>query len=264
MSSKNLEEHKKKLVEFWNTDKRYYKMIQDEFDEEYVKEERRAVVSFIKNGIVLDVACGFGGAGTFMPAKTAYVGIDISKQALRMGKRLNKKFNFVSGDVELLPFADSSVDNIICLYSFEHFFKPKEILDEMFRILKPCGRIIIRSPSHDNIFNIPESLKMQLKPKPKRYKYYIKRFIKYFQPGYNPTIIEKPDVLEHEYKSDTDLTNIITIRETKRYFEQNKAMKIIHLKHHKNFYNKGPLKYWNTPLFIVVEKTSEMSKDICD
>ncbi len=47
---------------------------------------------------------------------------------------------------EQLPFADNSVDAVVCESLLEHVPKPKVIVDEMFRVLKKGGQMYIVIP----------------------------------------------------------------------------------------------------------------------
>lgn len=41
-----------------------------------------------------------------------------------------------------LPFEDNLFDNIFCAHQLERFFKPQDLADELYRVLKPNGRLI--------------------------------------------------------------------------------------------------------------------------
>jgi SAM-dependent methyltransferase len=53
----------------------------------------------------------------------------------------------VVGDIHAIPLPDSSVDAIICSSVLEHVYDPLRAMEEMRRILKPGGRILLFVPS---------------------------------------------------------------------------------------------------------------------
>ncbi len=52
----------------------------------------------------------------------------------------------VIGDAHLLPYADSSVDSIYCEAVLEHLTDPWLAVAEMFRVLKPEGKVVAITP----------------------------------------------------------------------------------------------------------------------
>ncbi len=253
---KNLKnEHKSKnpLYDFWKTNLNYYKMIQDDSHKQHTQLLKTELTSFVNNGDVLDVACGACEIKRFLGKKVEYYGIDVSDTGLKEGKKAFKNVTLFKGDVENLPFNGNFFENVLCLYSLEHFIEPKKVVLEMIRVLKKDGLLVMAAPSHDNVFNIPESLKMQLTTRSRKYRYYIHRIKKYFDRDYNPQIITEPDVLKYPYHSDNDLTHVVTIRETLKILKKSN-MKVVFLKTEKRWYNKLFMKYWNMPLFVVARK----------
>ncbi|NMN95507.1 class I SAM-dependent methyltransferase [Antrihabitans stalactiti] len=98
---------------------------------------------------VLDIGCGPGnftgwfGAQAF-PGGLA-VGVDASHQMLRRAVADNSgpAVAYVRGDAEKLPFADSVADAVSCLAALYLINKPFDAIEEIFRVLKPGGRIVI-------------------------------------------------------------------------------------------------------------------------
>jgi SAM-dependent methyltransferase len=52
----------------------------------------------------------------------------------------------IVGDIHNLPFADNSVDAIICIAILEHVEEPQKAVREMYRVLKPGGYCYIHVP----------------------------------------------------------------------------------------------------------------------
>ena len=52
----------------------------------------------------------------------------------------------IVGDIHHLPFADNSIDAIICIYVLEHVEDPQLAVREMLRVLKPGGFCYVQTP----------------------------------------------------------------------------------------------------------------------
>jgi len=52
----------------------------------------------------------------------------------------------IVGDIHSIPLANESTDAILCLAVLEHVKNPIKAMEEMYRILKPGGRILIYVP----------------------------------------------------------------------------------------------------------------------
>lgn len=98
---------------------------------------------------VLDVACGTGEFERLIlkenPSQNM-VGVDISEEMLAIAQQKlqpypNVRFQRVS--VSALPFSDASFDTVISANAFHYFDDPNIALQEMKRVLKPHGNLII-------------------------------------------------------------------------------------------------------------------------
>ncbi len=58
----------------------------------------------------------------------------------------NKDKEVFFGDVNNLSFADKFFDNIICLEVFEYLKTPQKAINEIYRVLKPNGVLILSCP----------------------------------------------------------------------------------------------------------------------
>jgi SAM-dependent methyltransferase len=90
---------------------------------------------------ILDVGCGT------MPyrhlfAATSYVGLEVESSGARQEVKFPTEwFNGVK-----LEKPDSSVDAVICTQVLEHADQHEELLREIYRVLKPGGRLIVTVP----------------------------------------------------------------------------------------------------------------------
>ncbi len=55
------------------------------------------------------------------------------------------KHTDVAGDVHRLPFQDESFEAVVCLNAFEHYRDPAAAMEEIRRVLKPGGRVLIHT-----------------------------------------------------------------------------------------------------------------------
>jgi ubiquinone/menaquinone biosynthesis C-methylase UbiE len=61
------------------------------------------------------------------------------------------RVRYVAGDSEHLPFADGSFDVVTCSNSFHHYPHQKRVVQDMRRVLRPGGRLIIIDGFRDNV-----------------------------------------------------------------------------------------------------------------
>lgn len=93
---------------------------------------------------VLDLAAGTGTSSEPFAADGAFVvPSDFSIGMLQVGKRRRPDLPFVAGDATRLPFADESFDAVTISFGLRNINEPKAALSEMYRVLKPGGRIVI-------------------------------------------------------------------------------------------------------------------------
>src|SRR5262245_54284609 len=90
--------------------------------------------------VVLDIGCGHADALEPVFARTPYTyGIDPDAEALRKNRIIKHP---TVGMADHLPFADHSFDLIVTAWVFEHLEQPERVCREIYRTLKPGGRLI--------------------------------------------------------------------------------------------------------------------------
>ena len=103
--------------------------------------------------IVLDIASGEG-YGSFLLANYAskVIGVDISKEAIWNSREKYNKDNleYMVGSCSDIPLADNSVDIVISFETIEHHNQHKQMMQEIKRVLRPLGILLISSPDKYN------------------------------------------------------------------------------------------------------------------
>ena len=116
---------------------------------EYVISETDSDIS-----IIIDVGCGSAWvAKHFLKLGKKVISLDISK--INPQKALDKypssnHFGIVA-DSYKLPFDDNSFDLIIASEIIEHVINPNDFVNELFRALRPGGKLILSTPYKEKL-----------------------------------------------------------------------------------------------------------------
>lgn len=123
---------------------------------------RRNVRNHAEEGMkILEVGCGPGSFAEDL------VGLDVtcldpSAEMLRVAKkrvdsarksRGEKPAKYVEAIAESIPLPDDTFDRVFCLFSFRDFQDKKKGLEEIFRVLKPGGQVVICDAGKANWFH---------------------------------------------------------------------------------------------------------------
>ncbi|GMT41331.1 MAG: hypothetical protein IEMM0001_2066 [bacterium] len=107
---------------------------------------------------VLDVCCGPGMLTAAALARGAQtVGIDFSAEVVKIASSNVPDAAIHKGDAQSLPFADTSFDAVVCGFGIIHVPDPQKALSEMYRVLKPDGRVAVsvwEAPNPNNGFGL--------------------------------------------------------------------------------------------------------------
>lgn len=147
---KTAEEYKKlSISEFTKAARNYennkagiYKMCRKDYPP--ILEEIRGD-SFNK---LLDAGCGTAPMISLLSEEypdAHFTGLDLTPEMISQAKK--KKIanaEFVVGDCENMPFEDGSFDVVINSQSFHHYPDPQAFFNEVARVLKPGGKLVLR------------------------------------------------------------------------------------------------------------------------
>jgi SAM-dependent methyltransferase len=94
------------------------------------------------SGVVVDIGCGDRWGENHIAAECLYIGLDYPPTAMRL---YNSRPN-VFADAAKLPFADESIDTVLLFQTLEHVERPLEAVEEIFRVLRAGGCLLLSVP----------------------------------------------------------------------------------------------------------------------
>lgn len=112
----------------------------------------------LKDKIVLDIASGEGyGSNILASYAKSVTGVDISNEAVEHAIIKYKKDNlkYIQGDATRIPLDDNSIDVVVSFETIEHHDKHIEMIQEIKRVLKSVGTLIISSPDKYYYSDVP-------------------------------------------------------------------------------------------------------------
>jgi methionine biosynthesis protein metW len=93
---------------------------------------------------ILDLAAGTGASSAEIARSGArVVACDLSAGMIEVGRNRHPDIEFVQGDAMDLPFEDQSFDAVTISYGLRNVPDPKRALEEMARVVRPGGRLVV-------------------------------------------------------------------------------------------------------------------------
>ena len=119
------------------------------FTDAEVLEKIRAATGPTTTMRILDLGCGPGIVSAALAAQAKeVVAFDLTPEMLEKARQRCKEarvsnLRFELGRAEELPFADRSFDAVVTRLTFHHFPEPQRPMEEMVRVTRPTGKIIV-------------------------------------------------------------------------------------------------------------------------
>ncbi len=132
------------------------------------KRWRKKAISTLENGSparVLDVATGTADLSIELARRlpeSQITGVDISEKMLDIGrkkvvkKKLDQRIELLYGDSEALEFPDHHFDAVTAAFGVRNFENLEAGLQEMNRVLKPGGQLVVLEFSRPRIFPLKQ------------------------------------------------------------------------------------------------------------
>jgi len=121
---------------------KFVRFCDSEFGKKIVKKEAEYVYNELRNcEKILDVGCGIGSFEQNLPSLNI-IGLDISEEMLEEARKRSSKA-FVQGNAEKLQFEDSTFDAVFTVTTLEFLDDYKKAVEEMARVTKPKGKILV-------------------------------------------------------------------------------------------------------------------------
>ncbi|WP_423861327.1 class I SAM-dependent methyltransferase [Arachnia propionica] len=133
--------------------RRYWDRTATRYDERVARVEERYLVPSRRwvceraVGEVLEVAVGSGLNLPHYPPEAKLIGVDLSEGMLQLARRraatARCEVELLRTDGSRLPFEDESFDAVVCTFSLCGFPDPRAGVEEMVRVLRPGGSLLL-------------------------------------------------------------------------------------------------------------------------
>lgn len=146
-STDDLERANQKVRRSWAKQARRYDESMGFFERRVFGEGHREWACSRASGDTLEVAVGTGLNLGLYGADVRLTGIDLSPEMLAIARKrladIGREADLSEGDAHALPFADASLDTVVCTYSLCNIPDPPRALAEMKRVLRPDGKLVL-------------------------------------------------------------------------------------------------------------------------
>lgn len=167
---------------------------------------------------VLDIACGSGYGTKMLAARAKKVyGVDVDAPTVQYAKEnfAASNITYSVGDGAAIPLKDNSIDVVVTFETIEHIADYERFLDEVQRVLRPDGVILVSTPNdveyaEGNDFHAHEFKKEELvKTLKKRFRY----AEEYYQATWKYVAIGREKYFKAEGPSDFPTLNLAPLNQ---------------------------------------------------
>jgi len=149
-------ENKARTIAFYGGFSRFYDSVNPSFYSDEMRIRAAAEAHLASSSIVLDIGCGTGyttQALDWVVPSGAVTGLDLTPAQLGRARRKIKmgklRASLSRGDADHLPFPDASFDATVSVGALEHLPDPDRSIEEMVRVVRPGGRVVVGGPERD-------------------------------------------------------------------------------------------------------------------
>lgn len=110
----------------------------------------------VENKTIVDVACGTGYGSKILAEKATKVyGYDIDAETIEFAKEHMAADNieYAVANIKNLPIETGSIDVAVSIETFEHVTEIQQVINEIYRILKPNGFWFFTTPNAERYPN---------------------------------------------------------------------------------------------------------------
>jgi ubiquinone/menaquinone biosynthesis C-methylase UbiE len=110
--------------------------------------QRRVLLGNCSGKRILDIGGGTGRTGNALIQHGYEVTVlDKNENIMRFGQEIHSPLVFVKGDAYRLPFKTEIFDEVILEEIIEHFEDQGKAIEEVYRVLRQGGRVILSTPN---------------------------------------------------------------------------------------------------------------------
>ncbi len=125
----------------------YFDALEGMLEGLFFKQWRKTLWSQTSGQDILEVGVGTGKNFPFYPSDARMTAIDFSEKMLEIADKKRQQMNINVDlqlmDVQSLDYADNSFDTVIATFVFCSVPQPKKGLQELYRVCKPGGQVLL-------------------------------------------------------------------------------------------------------------------------